>query len=345
MPNIDDVVRIAGVHRSTVARVFSRSGSVSPGCRKKVLAAARKINYHVNTMAQALKSRKKTALGFISYWYASPKPTEIYYQQTLTGIIEGMTHSKFLLVSKNIQGVFNKKSTDLNFLHESMLGGVIVLSHHMNPKDLTFLKRVEIPVLFLYYRTEDSSVSWVDMDNAKGARMVTDHLIGLGHRKIAFIGAEPENSTNARDRYEGYQTALKNAGILKNPELVKLGRFHFDFGKESAGPLLNMPKGSRPTAVFCATDMIAFGFIQKAREMGAKIPEQISIAGFDNYEQSALGAPPLTTIHQPFFEIGRKSVETLISIVQDPEHKPQQILIEPQLIVRSSTAPPTDAYI
>jgi LacI family transcriptional regulator len=119
--------------------------------------------------------------------------------------------------------------------------------------------------------------------------------------------------------------------------------FSSDFGKDAAGELLALPEAIRPTALVCASDMIAFGAMQTAGEMGIRIPGNLSVVGFDNYDQAAMHSPPLTTIHQPFYEMGRIAVEMLDSIVQDPQKAHQHILIEPELMVRRSTAPPPPA--
>ncbi len=341
MPNIYDVARLAGVHRSTVSRVLTGQGSVSEKSRKKVLEAARKINYHINTVASALKSQKKTAIGLLSFWHCSPNPSEAYYQQTLTGIIDEITRSKFHLLLNNIQGVVRPENEELNFCYESLLGGVIMMSPRIkNEEDLTFLKQVSIPTLLLLYRPESSGYSWIDLDNRKGARLAVEHLIKLGHKKIAYIGGELEYSTNARDRYKGYQETLLKAGIKEDPELVRNGLFWIEHGIQSMRHYLSLPPAQRPTAVFCATDMIAFGAIAVIQEAGLKVPEDISIVGFDDYERAAHSNPPLTTIRQSFYDIGKQAVQLMEEMIQSPSSGPKHALIEPELIVRKSTAPP-----
>jgi LacI family transcriptional regulator len=304
------------------------------------MVAVRKMNYHINTVARALKSQRKTALGFISFWHLSINPTEAYYQQTLTGVINGISRSKYHLLLNNIHGLLNEENRELDFFHESFLAGVIMVAPRVEKKDLVFLKNVNIPVVLLFFRTEGKEYCWVDLDNKKGAQLAVEHLVGLGHKRIGFIGGELEHSSNAKDRYAGYLKALKAAGIAEKPELVKHGFFSYGFGQEGAQQLLSLPKNQRPTAIFCATDMTAFGAIDKAASMGLKVPEDLSIVGFDDYERAALNNPPLTTIRQPFHEIGRKAVELLEAIVQNPRHKSKQVLLIPELVVRKSTAPP-----
>lgn len=341
MPNIHDVARLAGVHRSTVSRVLTGQGSVSEKSRKKVLEAARRINYHINTVASALKSQKKTAIGLLSFWHCSPNPSEAYYQQTLTGIIDEITQSKYHLLLNNIQGTVHSENQELNFCFESLLGGVILMSPRVKSEDdLSFLKQVNVPTLLLLYRAESPNYSWIDLDNRKGARLAVDHLVKLGHKKIAYMGGELEYSTNARDRYRGYQESLLKAGLKEDPERVRNGLFWIEHGIEFMKHFLSLPADQRPTAVFCATDMMAYGAMSVIKEAGLRIPEDISVVGFDDYERSSHTEPLLTTVRQPFYTIGKQAVQAIEEMVKRPSGGARHILVEPELIVRNSTAPP-----
>lgn len=341
MPNIHDVARLAGVHRSTVSRVLTGRGSASEKSRKKVLEAARKINYHINTVASALKSRRKTAIGLLSFWNCSPNPSEAYYQQTLAGVIDEITRSKYNLLLNNIQGEFHPDNQELNFCYESILNGVIMMAPRLrNEENLSFLKQVKIPTLLLLYRPQTPGYSWIDLDNRKGAHLAVDHLIQLGHKKIGYIGGEVEYSSDARDRYKGFQESLHKAGLKEHPEWVFNGQFSIEYGTESAKRLLGLPPAQRPTALFCATDMIAFGAMRVMQEAGLRIPQDISVAGFDDYERASHAAPPLTTIRQDFYEIGKQAVHLVEEMAKKTAANPKGVLIEPKLIVRQSTAPP-----
>ena len=291
-------------------------------------------------MAKNPPSKAQRSLGLLSFWECSPHLSETYYQQTLTGIIDGITRSEFPLLLKNVVGMLGGEA---EFLKKEELSGVVIMAPRTRNQDLTILKNVKIPIVLLFHREEGEEYSWVDLDNLEGARKATEHLINLGHNRIGYLGGELELSSNARDRYEGYRTALKAGGLIENKDWVKHGVFSFDFGKEGAGELLSLPEAVRPTALVCASDMIAFGAMQMAAEVGIRIPGNLSVVGFDNYDQAALHTPPLTTIHQPFYEMGRIAVEMLDSIVQDPQKIRQHILIEPELMVRRSTAPPPPA--
>lgn len=291
-------------------------------------------------MASNHKSKAHHSLGLLSFWECSPHLSETYYQQTLTGIIDGITRSEFPLLLKNVVGVLGKEP---EFLQKEELSGLVIMAPRTRNQDLGILKNVKIPIVLLFHRDVGDDYSWVDLDNLEGSRKATEHLINLGHTRIGYLGGEIDLSSNARDRYEGFRKALSEKGIVENLEWVKHGVFSYDSGKEGAAELLALPEMVRPTALVCASDMIAFGAMEVAGEMGFRIPGNLSIVGFDNYDQAALHSPPLTTIHQPFYEMGRIAVEMLDSIVQDPLKARQHILIEPELMVRRSTAPPPPA--
>ncbi len=359
MPSIHDVAKIAGVHRSTVSRVLSGRGSVSEKSRKKVQEAARKINFHINTVASALKSQRKTAIGLLSFWNYSPNLSEAYYQKTLTEIIDGITRSKYRLLLNNIQGLAHKDNEELNFCHETLLAGIILVAPRAKEADLAFLKDLSIPSLLLFCRTDNPAYSYIDLDNRKGAQMAVEYLIQLGHHKIGYLGGEIDFSSNARDRYDGYQRTLKKAGLPINPTWIHQKAFTYETGKENAKKILALPREDRPTALFCATDNIAVGAMDAIQNGGLRIPEDFSIVGFDDYAQvlrihptittgkhshiyydQPNAYPPLTTLRQSLYDIGQKAVELLVSMIHNPSKQSQQILIHPDLIIRNSTAQP-----
>jgi LacI family transcriptional regulator len=341
MPTIHDVARMAGVHRSTVSRVLTGQGSVSEKSRKKVLEAARKMNFHLNTVASALKSQRKSAIGLLSFWHCSPNPSEAFYQQTLTGIINEITRSKYNLLLNNIEGTLDPDNEKMKFCYESHLGGILLMAPLVKEEAaFDFLSGLNIPVLFLLYKPRDYRYSFLDLDNRQGAHLAVDHLVQLGHQRIAYIGGELDYSSNARDRYKGYQGSLAKAGLKEDPQLVRNGYFWSGHGEESMKAFLTLPAAQRPTAVFAATDTIAYGVMKAADSAGLKVPEDISVVGFDDYETSALTHPPLTTIRQPFYTIGQQSVQLLESLMKEPKDKPKHQFVSPELIVRGSTAPP-----
>jgi LacI family transcriptional regulator len=341
MPTIHDVARMAGVHRSTVSRVLTGQGSVSEKSKQKVLDAAKKMNFHLNTVASALKSQRKSAIGLLSFWHCSPNASDVFYQQTLTGIIDEITRSKFNLLLNNIEGTLDPSNEKMKFCYESHLGGILLMAPLVKDEAaFDFLSGLNIPVLFLLYKPQDPRYSFVDLDNRQGARLAVDHLTELGHRRIAFIGGEMEYSSNARDRYEGYKESLRVARLKEDPQLVSNGYFWSQHGEDSMKTFLALPADQRPTAVFASTDAIAYGALKTLTEAGLRVPEDISIVGFDDNELASHLKPGLTTIRQPFYNIGQEAVKLLEALIAAPQGKARHQFVAPELIVRGSTAPP-----
>jgi len=279
-------------------------------------------------------------IGFFTVLYCHPGTTNLYIDQTMLGILYEMSRAQDNLIVRFTQGVCEAGDPSMELLNDRSLDGIILLSPHVQENKIEFLKRFRVPVVFLFFQPKDPAFAFVDMDNKKGARMAVEHLVSLGHRKIAFIGGDIDLSSNAQERYAGYREVLLEKGIVENPELVKHGDFSIMHGYEAMKDILSLPKPMHPTAVFGATDMIAMGAMQFCAQSGVRVPWDISVVGFDDIETAETSDPPLTTIRQPFCEIGRKSVILLQSLIGDAGIRENKHLIAPSLVVRSSTVAP-----
>lgn len=225
----------------------------------------------------------------------------------------------------------------MKLIEDPSLEGILLLSPHVQEEKIAFLKHFRVPVVFLFFQPKDPEIAYLDMDNKKGAHLAVEHLVSIGHRKIAFLGGDILLSSNARDRYAGYQEVLMEKGIVENPLIVRHGDFSITHGYEAMKKILELPKPVRPTAVFGATDMIALGAMQACTQSGLRVPWDMSVVGFDDIETAETSDPPLTTIRQPFQEIGQKAVQMLDELIADPHSKNQHLLVTPSLIVRSSS--------
>ncbi len=337
---IHDVARLSGVHRSTVSRVLTGSGPASQEAREKVLAASKQLNYHPNTVAGALKSKRRTTWGLLSSWACSPNSMDHFYAKTLGGLLDSAARVNFRVTLYNFQGRFDEGLEPLRFCHDSHLAGIAILAPRTQDSFLAELKSLDIPCLLLSHRPQDPSVSFVDLDNVVGARLVVEHMISLGHRRISFIGGELALNSNARDRFQGYQEALRRAGIPEVAELVKHGQFDPNHGRMAMKELLQLPPQQRPTAVFCATDLLALAVMDEARVSGLSLPGDLSVAGFDDSPVAATSRPSLTTVRQPFYEMGLQAGDLLHQMMEKKIPMPVRKLYEANLIPRESTAPP-----
>jgi DNA-binding LacI/PurR family transcriptional regulator len=221
----------------------------------------------------------------------------------------------------------------VRFCEEEPIDGVMCMAPNLNESSVDKLKEMDMPVIVINSRYP--GLSYVDTDNTEGAKKAAGYLWDMGHRRIAIINGDL-TTTNARDRYEGYKKGLNDVGLDITQGHVKSGKFTEDFGSSAMEDLL--AEKEPPTAVLCANDLIAIGAIKTINKMGLKIPEDISVVGFDDLIISGYLTPPLTTVRQPLFHLGKEAVITLMSMVRGEKGAYQEIEIETRLIVRDSVA-------
>ncbi len=335
--NMDDVAQEAGVHRSTVSRVLTGSGPVSPENRERVLAAVKKLNYHPNTLAGALKSRRRNTWGLLSFWYFAPNTLDHYYAKILGGLLDTAGKAGQRVLLQNLVGRFDQNEECARFCHDSQLGGVVVVAPRSAEAGLDELLRLQRPAVLVAYRPRSPRLSFIDLDNVRAGRLVVEHLAQRGHRRIAYIGGELKLSANARDRHKGYRDGIKQLGLVEDARLVHDREFTPAFSVEAFRQLMDLPARERPTAIFCATDMMAVAVIEAARRRGMSVPDDVAVVGIDNSPEAAAAVVPLTTVHCPFYEMGAQAGEMLRRLSEDPEAGPSHVLLEPKLVERAST--------
>jgi DNA-binding LacI/PurR family transcriptional regulator len=334
-PTIEDVALEAGVHRSTVSRALTGSGPVSPENRARVLEAAKKLDYHPNTMAGALKSRRLTTWGLLSFWYLAPTSIDHYYAKILAGLLDAASRSGQRLLLENIVGRFDQTPGAMRFCHDASLAGVAVVAPRTTEAALADLKRLAIPSVLVAYRPRDPELSFVDLDNVAATRLLVEHLAAEGHRRIASVGGEIRLSANARDRHEGFLKGMGLAGLAVDKRLVLHRDFLPSFGAEAFEVMMGLPPGARPTAIVCATDRMALSVMEAAKRRGLVIPDDLAVAGVD--DEPDAGAASLTTVHQPFYEIGARAGEVLRRLGDNSHAEPERVILAPRLVVRGST--------
>ncbi|WP_314176480.1 LacI family DNA-binding transcriptional regulator [Streptomyces winkii] len=220
--------------------------------------------------------------------------------------------------------------------------GVILVTSELTPQQRAQFKKAGIPLVLIDpMGVPDESVPSIGATNFSGGMAATEHLLSLGHRRIAMIEGRHDALCNTA-RLHGYQAALRSAGITPDPRLIKRGEFHFEPAYEAARDLFALE--DLPTAVFAANDSEAFGVIEAARVHGLRVPEDVSVVGFDDTVAAATSAPPLTTVRQPFAEIGRAALRTLLRLAAAQPLDSHRVELATQLVVRASTtAPPVRA--
>ncbi|WP_433171513.1 LacI family DNA-binding transcriptional regulator [Actinoallomurus sp. CA-150999] len=216
--------------------------------------------------------------------------------------------------------------------------GMILVTSEFTPQQRAHFDRADVPVVLIDpMNVPDESVPSIGATNFAGGMTATEHLLSLGHRRIAMIEGRPD-AVCSKARVHGYRAALGSAGITPDPALIRPGDFTFKSGHLAAQELFALPEP--PTAVFAANDAQAFGVIEAARVRGLRVPQDVSVVGFDDNDAAGTSAPPLTTVRQPFAAIGRAALQTLLQLVAGKSITSHRVELATQLVVRESTAPP-----
>ena len=327
-PVMADVAQLAGVSHQTVSRVLNGHPNVSPATRASVLAAISQLGYRPNIAARALVTGKTNVLGVISF------DTTLYGPASMVYGIERAARPDYFVAIASLPFLSQASLTEAveRFLGQAV-AGIIVIAPQTGVVEALAGLAVGVPLVAVDCGGE-ARISSVKIDNFAGAVLATRHLLDLGHETVHHIGG-PDNWHDARDRIDGWRHALRTAGAPV-PEMLR-GDWSARSGYEAGRQLAANPE---VTAVFCANDSMALGFLRAAAEAGRRVPRDVSVAGFDDIPEAAFISPPLTTIRQDFGALGERALHLLISQITAGGEAPPPPPIVPELVVRSSSAAP-----
>jgi LacI family repressor for deo operon, udp, cdd, tsx, nupC, and nupG len=327
MVRIADVAKMANVSTATVSRVISNAGTVKKETADKVLEAIRKLNYKPNMLARQLRRLEtKTILVVI------PDITNTFFSNVLRGIESVATEHGYQVLLGDAQNVVERERGFLENLGQRKADGVILLTARTEQKVLEELSE-EYPVVIACEYYEGSNLPTVSIDNISSARKATEYLIGLNHKRIAHLSG-PLNVVVGLDRLKGFNQAMAHHGLCVDSPLVQEGDFSYESGFNLMKKLLMLDE--LPTAVFAANDEMAMGAIKAAKTKGIKVPEDLSVIGFDDIKFASIFEPALTTIAQPTFEMGKKAMDLLLKLINNEELEKDQFMLADKLIVRDS---------
>ncbi|WP_404455232.1 LacI family transcriptional regulator [Virgibacillus necropolis] len=305
MATIKDVAKLAGVAISTASYALNNSTKVSQSTRKKVENAAKELNYQKNGFASDLKRTKTNTIALILSDLSGP-----YYSELIKGVQDVATTNGYDLIACSSIG--GSQSTAVKFLKEKRVDGVIILAHNISDELTLESAREGFPLVVLDRKLKNEFVVHVEVDNVDGGYAATEHLIKKGHKQIAYING-PYNSHDNELRFEGFSRALKDNGLTYQSKWRLSGDFTREGGYRATKMLI--AQNELPEAVFYANDEMAIGGIQAFRENGIKIPEDISVIGFDDIQLAEYITPPLTTMKQPKYEAGALSVHLIFQLL------------------------------
>lgn len=327
-PTIYDVAEKAGVSISTVSKVLNNTGSLADKTRKKVKETMEELNYQPSVVA-SVKKRIQT-IGLLIPNIANPFMAEV--ARSIENHVKRYGYS--LMICSTDNDVKNEVEY-ISILKQKYTEGIIVATGLKKEKAIKELIKTDLPIALLSRDVPSLAADTVMVDDYLGGYEATRHLIGLGHEKIAMLTEDTSFST-IRARVRGYKKALEEAGLNYDESLVLANNISIEEGKKAMINLLKEP--SPPTAVFASTESLAIGVVQGARELNVKVPDELSIVGFDDTVLSTICDPPLTTIAQPIEEMGKKVAELLIEEIEKKKESKQRVVLSPKLIVRNSTA-------
>jgi LacI family repressor for deo operon, udp, cdd, tsx, nupC, and nupG len=329
---IKEVARLACVSTATVSRALATPHQVSPETRARVLEAVAKVGYVPNPAARSLRSRK-TNMALV----VLPDLGNIFFSQVLRGIEEVLFANGYGMIIGDINGGAEKEAGFAAFAAAGQVDGVLLLNGHLlRQEGETSPSELGVPVVALCEAIEGAGIPQIEANNREAASIMTQYLARLGHREIGHIRGPAENVLE-RERFAGYSEGLEKAGLTFDPALVWPGDYKLETGALIGRQIV--ARETRPTAVFCSNDEMAIGLLRTLASEGLRVPEDISVAGFDDIEFAAMATPALTTIRQPRRELGRQGATALLQLLRG-RNPPARLRLETELIERASTAPP-----
>lgn len=328
---IVDVAREAGVSYSTVSRVVNNKSYVKPETRQRVLETMNRLGYQANLAARSLASGRSNVIGLLVHGTISQYTGEI-----IRGIDDALVtaHYEMMLYTSHRQ-----KSREVDYVNMMVRGladGLLLLLPLDPEKYLDSLRRQGFPYVLIDRKGDSDKDPSVTTANREGVYKAIRYLIELGHRRIGCITGNLDIAV-AVERLEAYKQALADYHIPFDPELVLEGDFLQPSGVVNGNELLALPYP--PTAIFASSDLMALGVMDVARARGLKIPEDLSLIGFDDIPMAAVAYPGLTTVRQPLEDIGRIAAEILLRAINNPEQPPEVVVVPTELIIRGTTAP------
>ena len=329
---IMDVARASGVSYATVSRVLSGYEFVKQSTRNRVLEAVEHLGYVANLPARSLAGGRSRIIGLLV------PNLDISYVGTITrGIDQALERANYDLMLYTSHRHPDNESLYVSAIANGLTEGLLLIAPLVPTTYLVGLRERNFPYVLIDQSDTTENSSIVDATNWQGAYEATRYLAQVGHTRIAFLTGEA-TIRSATDRLQGYKAALADCNIPVQEELVIEGDFQQQTGYECTRRLLQSVQ-PRPTAIFASNDLSALGAMDAARESGLRIPDDISIIGFDDIPQVSLVYPKLTTVRQPLEQMGQVAVELLLERIEDRSRPPQRVTLATELIIRDSCGP------
>jgi LacI family transcriptional regulator len=330
--SVKDVAASAGVSLGTVSNVLNRPGRVSAATREKVERAMVDLGFVRNESARALRAGQSRVLAYVMLDAGNP-----FFTDVAMGIELAAEEADLSLFICNSDNRSVREETHLAHLQQQRVQGILITPVDPDADHLDAIARRGTPLVVVDRIRQDKSFCSVAVDDVLGGRLAVEHLVDRGHTRVAFVGG-PLSTGQVRDRYEGARRAWSDAGLPES-DLVQVTTTALTVaeGRSAGERLAGLPGKRRPTAAFCANDLLALGLLQHSIGSGRSVPGELAIVGYDDIEFASAAAVPLSSVRQPRQQLGQTAAELVLDEASNPAHAHQQVTFIPELVARAST--------
>ncbi|MEM6481084.1 MAG: LacI family DNA-binding transcriptional regulator [Pseudomonadota bacterium] len=335
-PTLHDVANLAGVSTATVSRCLNTPDKVVAETRDRVIAAVQSLGYTPNFAARAMAARRSHTIGAVI-----PTMDNAIFARGLQSFEEELTHHGYTLLVASSAYQTDREEQQIRALAARGADGLLLIGHDRSPEIYAFLAQRQIPAVISWAFKADAPVPCTGFDNRAGMRALATDVLAQGHRKLGMIAGITKGNDRALQRVKGAQEALVSAGLTEDDLQVIEARYDVEAAKAALLRLMAQPD-DRPTAVLCGNDILAVGALRGAEDLGLRVPEDLSITGFDDLEFAHLVSPTLTTVHVPHRAMGQQAARTLIQMLRTGE-TPSSVELPTAVRHRGSLGPGPEA--
>lgn len=329
--SIKDVAREAGVSIATVSRVINKVDVVNEETKKKVNEAIKKLGYSPNIVAQSLKTQRSRSIGILV-----PDISSQVYPEIVRGAEDVANMYDYNIILCNSDFDIDKEKRYIKVLKEKMVDGLLYMSSSLDPEILQYIQDLNMKTVLVETTEDEKILPSVTIDNRQAAREAVELLLSRGALKIAYIGIKKDKKNAWARRYYGYADALKAADIEINEDLTYYGDLKAQTGYKGINSILEK---TEVDAVFCGSDEIAMGVINGLRDKGIRVPEDVSVMGFNDIYEASIFYPKITTVAQPLYDMGSVSMRILVKKLRNEPGDQEHFVLPYQIIERDSVKP------
>ncbi len=329
MATIKDVARLAGVSTTTVSHVINKTRFVAEATQEKVLEAVKELNYAPSAVARSLKCNTTRTIGMLV-----TQSTNLFFSEVIDGVESYCYRQGYTLILCNTGGIYEKQRDYIRMLAEKRVDGILVMCSDLTQELSEMLEsHSDIPKVIMDWGPEASKADKIIDNSELGGYLATKYLTDRGHKDIACLSGHL-NKLACQERIAGFRRAMAEANYPVEENWILEGNFECDTAVLAADKIIAMDK--KPTAVFCFNDTMALGLMSRLQQRGIRVPEDMSVIGYDNIELAEYFSPPLTTVHQPKRRVGKNAFEILLERIKDKEHERRIFEMHPEIVERDT---------